>query len=97
VKRARAYLGSLWRVDDDAAEAFALAFYQSVLQGHMIGEAVQHARIAVIGKHGEGQHAWASYVLYGPPWMRLPWEAPCGLGGCLVSSISITLWCSRGA
>ena len=71
LKGVRTYVGSMWRVNDDAAETFALAFYQALLQGDMIGEAVRSARNTVIEKHGEGQPAWASYVLYGPQWMTL--------------------------
>ena len=67
----RAFLGSLWRVDDRAAETFALALYRALLKGQSLGEAVRLARIAVVKRHGEGQPAWASYALYGQPWMTL--------------------------
>jgi CHAT domain-containing protein len=67
----RAFLGPLWRVDDRAAETFALAVYRALLKGRTVGEAVRLARIAVVQKHDEGQPAWAGYALYGQPWMTL--------------------------
>lgn len=66
-----AFLGSLWPVDDRAAETFALALYRALLKEEHLGEAVRLARIAVVHKHGEGESAWASYVLYGYPWLTL--------------------------
>ena len=43
----------------------------ALLKGQSLGEAVRLARIEVVQTHGEGQPAWASYALYGQPWMKL--------------------------
>jgi hypothetical protein len=85
-----AYLGSMWRVTDRAAETFALAFYNALLQGHMTGEAVRCARTAVIQKHGESQQAWASDALYGPRWMTLRREMRLGTDGSERSRLAAT-------
>jgi hypothetical protein len=69
----RAFLGTQWPVNDDAAETFALALYDGLLaleQGRRvsIGEAVLRARRAVVTCHGESSTDWAAYALYGSPW-----------------------------
>jgi hypothetical protein len=72
----RAFIGSMWRVNDAAAETFACAFYDALLRPDdqaperrtPVGKAVCNAREAVIEAHGEGQPAWAAYALYGSPW-----------------------------
>lgn len=75
----RAFLGSMWQVDDTAASTFAESFYDTLAnsygQGRQdrtpIGTAVASARQAVIDRHGEGEPAWASYALYGSPWLTV--------------------------
>ncbi len=69
----RAFLGSMWKVEDEPARTFALAFYRAVLErtgsaSVSVGHAVRHARAAVIEAHGESHPAWAGYALYGSPW-----------------------------
>ena len=74
----RAFVGSMWRVDDRAAATFAKAFYATLLQAGRqdtvarpsVGEAVRAGREAVIRLHGAAQPAWAAYALYGVPWVR---------------------------
>jgi CHAT domain-containing protein len=63
-------IGALWPVDDDAAAHFAIEFYNRVLEGHLVGEAIRRARRASIEQHGD-QATWASFVLYGDPTFRL--------------------------
>jgi hypothetical protein len=58
-------------VEDRAAGAFALAFYQSILNKDCVGKAVQLARKAVVSRFGEGDPSWAAFALYGPPWLKL--------------------------
>jgi hypothetical protein len=67
----RAFVGAQWPVGDRAARTFASSFYRALLRGSTIGEATRAAREAVVDAHGEGEPAWASYALYGPPWLTL--------------------------
>ncbi|GAA4725356.1 CHAT domain-containing protein [Phytohabitans rumicis] len=67
----RAFVGSMWDVDDAAARTFAGTFYTGLREGASIGAVVARAREAVITSHGPGQPAWAGYALYGSPWLRL--------------------------
>lgn len=61
-------LGTRWRVGDEAASAFAPAFYTSLLvQAKSIGEAVRDARTACKAASKPDNLAWASYVLFGDP------------------------------
>jgi hypothetical protein len=69
----RGFVGSAWKVNDEAATTFATAFYDALLLGSdsapaSIGEAVRRGRLAIVKEHGEGEPAWAGYALYGSPW-----------------------------
>ena len=61
------YIGTHWPVGDDAAAAFAGAFYGEVLRGS-IGAALVKARRAV---HARRSPDWADYVHYGDAEFRL--------------------------
>jgi len=63
-------VGSLWPVYDDPAAEFAIEFYNQVLEGQMLGEAMRLARRTTREKHPESI-TWASFVLYGDPTYRL--------------------------
>jgi CHAT domain-containing protein len=67
---ARGCVGSLWPIYDDPAADFALHFYNNVIRGHMIGEALRLARRRIKKDHKD-QITWAAYVLYGDPTLRL--------------------------
>jgi CHAT domain len=72
---ARAFVGAMWEVDDQAAATFAAGLYNELVQigeseGGTIGDAVRRGRQQIITSHGEGQPAWAAYALYGSPWRR---------------------------
>jgi len=58
------FIGTYWPVGDDAAENFAPAFYESVLAGHSLAEALMTARKAL---EAAGLGDWADYILYGDP------------------------------
>ena len=58
------YVGTYWPVGDEAAKAFAEAFYQSLLAGRTLGDAILHGRRAL--KQADLSD-WADYVLYGDP------------------------------
>jgi hypothetical protein len=63
-------VGSLWPIFDGPAAQFAINFYNEVLEGQMIGEAMRLARISLKKEHPE-TITWASFVLYGDPTFRL--------------------------
>ena len=63
-------VGSLWPIFDDPAADFAIHFYNNVLRGYMIGEAVRLARRKIKEDYND-QITWAAYVLYGDPTFRL--------------------------
>jgi len=63
-------IGALWPVYDDAAADFAIEFYNRVLDGHLIGEAMRQSRLAIRTKY-PNQITWAAFVLYGDPTFRL--------------------------
>jgi hypothetical protein len=67
---ARGCVGSLWPIYDEPAADFAVHFYNNVVRGYMIGEALRLARRAIKLKHND-QITWAAYVLYGDPTLRL--------------------------
>jgi hypothetical protein len=63
-------VGSLWPVYDEPAAEFAVEFYNQVLEGQMIGEAMRRTRRSIKTKHPDSI-TWASFVLYGDPTFRL--------------------------
>lgn len=63
-------VGSLWPVYDEPAADFAIEFYNEVLEGQMIGEAMRRTRRSIKKKHPDSI-MWASFVLYGDPTFRL--------------------------
>jgi hypothetical protein len=67
---ARVVVGSSFRAPDDGAREFAERFYQRMLGGHAAGAAMRDARLHVIGNADCGP-AWACFVLYGDPALRL--------------------------
>lgn len=62
------YLGTYWPVGDEAARIFATQFYQRLLNGICIGEAVYRARQEVLRSD---RRDWADYIHYGKPNYRL--------------------------
>ena len=65
-----AYLvGSRWKVGDEAAAAFASAFYKSLVQASSLGRAVQNFNLCVtlLIKHGKVKWAWV-------PGIGLVWD-----------------------
>jgi hypothetical protein len=63
----RCVVAAGWAVDDDAAAAFAAAFYEALLRGARFIDASAHAREAA---RAFGGNTWAAYQCYGDPdWM----------------------------
>jgi hypothetical protein len=71
---ARVVLGTLFDTPDEGGRVFAETFYSDALAGKPIGEAVRHARQSVLGHTGYGA-AWACFIMYGDPTLRLDLKA----------------------
>lgn len=63
----RHYVGTFWEIMDDPSGLLSAAFYEHLLSGRTLGEALRLARKGVIEEHGEESIVWASYILYGDP------------------------------
>jgi CHAT domain-containing protein len=59
-------LGTLWPIFDEGAAEFASSFYDGLLSGKALGEAVRLARLQLRESHPQDV-TWASFVLYGDP------------------------------
>lgn len=72
---ATAVIGTMWRIPDEPDEAgreFSLTFYQCLLKGGSIGEAMRISR-AMARQRKWGPMVWGPYVLYGNPSLK-PFE-----------------------
>lgn len=67
----RHYIGTFWKIPDDTSLSFAEEFYQQIILGRSVGEAVRLARLSLIKKYGYDSIIWASYLLYGDPTLTL--------------------------
>ena len=65
------FLGSPWPVYDDAAAHFAIQFYKSLVEGKTVGRSVLESRKSVFDKFQLNRIAWASFVLYGNPSIKI--------------------------
>jgi serine/threonine protein kinase len=68
------FIGSLWPVTDKAALAFARAFYEALLRGSAIGEAVSEARQRVHQGY-PGDPTWLAYCCFADPLARVQMKA----------------------
>jgi CHAT domain-containing protein len=60
------YVGTHWKVNDNAAELFATQFYTNLLKGWTTAKAIKDCRNAIMtGK--TNQHEFANYIHYGNP------------------------------
>lgn len=62
------YLGSLWPIYDESSRRFAEIFYQQLLAGRTVGEALRQARQDAYARKDP---IWAAYALFGCPRNRL--------------------------
>ena len=61
-------IGSSWEIKDEPSRNFACLFYEHLVSGKTVGEAVHQARLDLMKKDQSGSDiSWASYVLYGDP------------------------------
>jgi len=67
---ARGCIGPLWSVPDGAARDFAVHFYQRLLDGDAIGEALRDTRNHM-RQRAPKDSIWAAYVLHGDPTLKL--------------------------
>jgi hypothetical protein len=56
------YVGTYWSVSDEAAPEFASSFYEAILGGNAIGQAMQNARQRLVAMRSVD---WANYIHYG--------------------------------
>lgn len=63
----RHYVGTFWEITDEPGNRFAIEFYEHLLSGITVGEAVRLSRAALIQEYGPDFIGWASYLLYGDP------------------------------
>jgi len=54
---------------DEPGSLFSIRFYEYLLSGKTIGEAVKLSRLDLIEEYGPDT-CWASYILYGNPTTR---------------------------
>ena len=67
---APACIGALWPVYDQGAADFAVEFYNRLLEGNRVGQALRLAR-EEIRRQRPDEITWASYILYGDPTFQL--------------------------
>ena len=65
-----AFIGTLWEVRDSSARQFSVTFYDELMQGQTLGEAIQAAR-AKLRAANPGDPTPLAYTLYGNPLARL--------------------------
>jgi hypothetical protein len=61
------FLGSLWEVDDRLAYLFTKAFYDGLMDGKTIGDAVREARLQI---KDDSNSTWLAYSIYADPLAR---------------------------
>ena len=61
------YIGTFWVVHDEESVLLASSFYQGLVTGLSLGDALLQARHTVITQRGWQGLTWASYMLYGDP------------------------------
>jgi CHAT domain-containing protein len=68
----RCVVAAGWAVEDDAANRFAVSFYEALLRGDRFMDAVQAGRVAAYEASPQG-NTWAAYQCYGDPeWVWQP-------------------------
>jgi hypothetical protein len=74
---AGAFVGSSWEVRDESAKRFAEVFYQALVLGVPLGDAMIQARTEIQKKPSDpSDPTWLAYTLYGNPAAVLSKETP---------------------
>jgi len=63
----RNFIGPIWVIHDEGSVQFAALYYQKLVEGKSLGEALQETKKEVIQISGFGNLLWAAYMLYGDP------------------------------
>jgi CHAT domain-containing protein len=62
------FVGSLWSVGDQPARTFAETLYRQLLQGKVLSDAANVARMQA---EAAGEATWLAYAVYGHPYMKM--------------------------
>ncbi|MGA9997643.1 MAG: CHAT domain-containing protein, partial [Pyrinomonadaceae bacterium] len=62
------YIGAGWKVHDDSAPTFAKAFYEKIMEGEFLGDALAEARNKI---YDDDTSDWGAYQHYGQPNTRM--------------------------
>ena len=65
------FIGTFWKIPDEARVLFVKEFYSMALAGESAGEALRLARSKLIDVYGRPSLVWATYALYGDPTMNI--------------------------
>lgn len=68
---ALACIASIWHVKDDLGIEFSLSFYEELVKGAMIGEALRRTKQVAATRNPSNGRSWATYILYGDPTNRV--------------------------
>lgn len=82
------YIGTIAPIPDEPSRTFASKFYQRLVHGATIGEALAEARQALAQR--PGRPIWAYYVHYGDPTYRLVSETT--TSGGVIEEVSAPCW-----
>lgn len=63
----RHYVGTIWMIEDSVGKVFAKEFYDRLIKGISVGEAMRLGRLKLIKEYGSSAISWANYILYGDP------------------------------
>ncbi len=64
---ARAFIGTLWKPGDKSSANFAVEFYNNLLDGLPIGDALRRTRLAFSKRVKSDEVDWAGFALFGNP------------------------------
>ncbi|MCX7662047.1 MAG: tetratricopeptide repeat protein, partial [Candidatus Omnitrophica bacterium] len=67
----RHYIGTLCRIEDNFAVSFACSFYDYLIAGNSLGEALRLSRLKMLKEYPTNKNFWFSYILYGEPGFNL--------------------------
>lgn len=68
---ALACIAAIWEVQDSSGQKFSLGFYQELVKGASVGEALRRIKEKEYKEGIEENRSWASYVLFGDPTKRI--------------------------
>lgn len=72
----RAVIVAGWAIDDNAALEFTKIFYEKMMDGDSLGDAMLCARRHIYSKYHHNNNTWGAYQCYGDPHYRLKINKP---------------------